>query len=979
MGVAESVARDYGAGGQHLIRADQGSASGLVGRDEELKCLRRLVAAVAAGRGGSVLVEGEPGIGKTALLSAGLDNVRESGCQLFASQADEIVQRFPLQVLLEAFAVSPTATDLGRAGIASLLWPVGTADTALTPQDAASAAAERLLMLVDQLCAGGPVVLVVDDLQWADDVSLAVWGRLNRLHSQLPLLLVAACRPVPARAELDQLRRSLIGADAVQLELAALTEREVVDLTGRLLNGVPGPRLRQQSAHAGGNPLYLRELLDALQRDRLVRVGSGAAELVDTVSLAPPSLSSAIARRLGFLSEPTVSALRLAAVLGVEFDVAHLSTLTGRTATELIAVVRDAVAAGVLIESGSRLSFRHAVIRQALHDEMPASLRSALHHQAARVLWESGATAEHVAAQLLAAGLSPPGSTNDWVASWVTSAAPALIDRAPQVAVDLLERVLDEHGVDRTVRPQLAAHLTSALFQLGRYERIDHVATLVVADMPDPGIAARVAWTWGYALVRLAQYEKALDVTAQVLARPDLSAVWTARLLAMRAMIMVNDDRYAEARTVALKAEADGEAAGDRLAIGYALHALSIVENRYLQDARAALTTLDRALAVLGDDPDAVDLRLLLLANRTSAIDNLGHLDEAGRAIGHAVGLAERTGSGPRLAALRIRAAEHCYFEGRWDDATAELEATDDLPLDLARGVWRHGISALIAAHRDDRAALSEHVHKASYPEVTAGDVRLLGHFLLVAQGLAAEREQRPTQALARLLEAFDPDGALSFSELVEDRCLWLPDIVRIALATDQRSTAEAAAAACAADADRQRVPKARASAEHCQGLLDANPTTVQSAANRYRAGGYPLYQAQALENAAVLYAQGGHTAAARAAQSEAIGLYTTLDANWDLLRADTRLRAHGIRRGVRGIRRGPTTGFDALTSTELKIAELVAAGHTNAGIANVLFLSRATVSSHISHILGKLNAHSRVDIAREATRRRENPLAAHR
>ncbi|MGH3374874.1 MAG: helix-turn-helix transcriptional regulator, partial [Actinoallomurus sp.] len=166
--------------------------------------------------------------------------------------------------------------------------------------------------------------------------------------------------------------------------------------------------------------------------------------------------------------------------------------------------------------------------------------------------------------------------------------------------------------------------------------------------------------------------------------------------------------------------------------------------------------------------------------------------------------------------------------------------------------------------------------------------------------------------------------------------------------------------------------------AQHCTGLLDADPERLDAAVDAYRAAGRPLQLAQTLEDAAVVLAHEGDLRAARTAHAEASDLYAGLGASWDLLRVDTRMRRYGVRRR-RGPRRRAVSGWEALTPAELTVARLVADGRPNPDIAANLFVSRRTVEVHVSHILAKLGVRSRVEIAREANLRfdAEEPVPA--
>ena len=158
--------------------------------------------------------------------------------------------------------------------------------------------------------------------------------------------------------------------------------------------------------------------------------------------------------------------------------------------------------------------------------------------------------------------------------------------------------------------------------------------------------------------------------------------------------------------------------------------------------------------------------------------------------------------------------------------------------------------------------------------------------------------------------------------------------------------------------------------AGHCRGLIERDAGAVLAAAEHARDAGRVVEYGEALEDAAVLEAAGGGEAAARRLATEALRQYARLGARWDIRRASQRLREAGLRQVPRIPRDRPDSGWDALTPTEVKVAELVARGLSNPDIAARLFLSRNTVQTHVSHILAKLGAPSRMEIIRMAASR---------
>jgi DNA-binding CsgD family transcriptional regulator len=919
-----------------------------------------------------VWIEGEPGIGKSSLAAEALSEAMFEADQpqwdVGWAGADQLTRRLPLRVMQDCLQVRPSSPDPRRAHAASLLH-----DRRLGPLaggDASVDGIEVLLTLADELCAAAPAVLVVDDLQWADEASLAVWHQLAASISQLRLLLIGTCRPTPRTRQVRQVRAGVVRRGGQVITLGPLAETDVTALVAAMVGASPGDGLRQLTAQAAGNPLYVRELVDTLLREQAVQITKVAAVSPSWEQL-PLSLAAVLEDRLSSVSAETAQVLRTAALLGGRFAVTDLAVVLGKTVSDVAANIQEAVAAGIVADSEPELVFRHDLIRQALYEGMPAGLRTALHAEAARELAAAGADVLSVGQQL-SAGMGPG---EDWVRAWLIKAGNALVTRAPQLAVELLRQELQEMPVGDEAWDVLVIRLIRALLAVGDYREAAGQARKALRAMTDPVQRGETSWLLAHAQTSAGRNGDAVAVTRQALAEADLPLVWRARLLALLAWLEREPGGIDQMGSVAREALTAAERAADPFATAQALIGLWVVYSAG-RDHVTALDCIDRALDVLGDDPAREDLRSVALDIRISSLQNLGEWPRAELALRQSREFAQRTGRADR--ATWATAAVLRYWLGQWDDALAELAepfGAAGLAYSFLRERWSvlyiHGVAALIAGRREQRTTARQHLTEGLALPIENVIDRDNQDYLVAAHALSLEQGGQIRLAMLRLAEILRYGGEMTLTHQ------WLPDLVRLALAAGDRKLALTAAEACAQEAASEtRAARAAAASLRCFGLLESDPDRLAQAVAHYRTVGPAAELPAALEDLAVVLAERGHHEDARAALHEATGLYEDMQARWDIRRAEGRLRPYGIKLGVPRSRRGlpATSGWGALTPTEVKIAALVARGDSTSDIARGMFLSRRTVQTYISRILAKLEAKSRVDIVREALLRGVSP-----
>jgi DNA-binding CsgD family transcriptional regulator len=921
--------------------------------------------ALRRGEGKVIWVEGESGIGKSSLVAEGLTLGADPEWDIGWGVAGRLTERLPLQVMLDCLRVRPGSPDPRRARAGDLL--SGRRLGLFGDGDASVAGVEVLVALADELATAAPTVLVVDDLQWADEASLVVWHQLAASVGQLRLLLIGTCRPAP-RPEVQQVRAAVVRWGGDVITLGPLPDSDVAALVTAMVGAPPGDGLSRLTAQAAGNPLYVRELVDALVRERALEIRP-TAELSMAREQLPASLTAVLSDRLSSVSAQTAQLLRTGALLGGRFAVTDLAAVMRRPVSDLAAGLQEAVAAGILVGSGSELAFRHLLIQQMLYESMPEALSTALHAEAARELATAGADALSVAQQLSAANRPGEG----WVRTWLIESAPALVTRAPELAAELLQRELNEVPAGGQSWDELIAALTWALLDAGSYQEAARQAARALTVMTDPVRRAQTAWLLARAQASAGDNDGAIATIEQALTSADMPGDWRGRVLAWLPMLQRVAGLDLDAvELTAQQALAVAKEADDAFATAHALADLWLTHG-VRRDHAAALDYIDGALRVLGDDSGHAGLRSYALNGRVFTLQNLGRWPDAELALRHARQFAQQSGSPDQAA--RVSAAVLWYWLARWDDALAELGSEDTDAYGYLRERWPallvYGVAALIAGRRDQRIIAGQHLRKGLALSNQILTERENQDFLVAAHALALEQAGETRKAMERLAGILPRrDGEMTLTHQ------WLPDLVRLALAVDDRQMAQTAAETCEAEAAAETRPaRAAAASLRCQGLLNSDPDRLTEAVAHYRAVGPAVELPAALEDLAVVLAGRGHEDAAGSALNEAVGLYEDLQARWDIRRAGNRLAPYGIRRGARSPR-GPraVSGWESLTPTEVKVARLVAEGRSNPDVAAALFLSRNTVQTHVSHILTKLGAKGRLDIVREALRQGVSP-----
>ena len=467
-------------------------ASDLVGRDAELRALGQELHAVAAGgRMRVVEVVGEAGIGKTSLLDALGDRADRDGWLALGGRASEYERETPFGPVVDAlddFVAALAPTRLRRLGPGAL-GELGSVLPALSGHvDGArreTGSGERFLAhravrsLLGELAAARPLMLVLDDLHWADDASVELLAHLLRRPVPAPVLLGLAYRPAAAPGRLAP---ALDASGVTRIELGPLGRREADALLGARADPAARATIYEES---GGNPLFL---------EQLARHGGPAAAGAPRAPRGVPALVVAtVAAELRALGEPVAGVARVAAVAGEPFEPDVVAEVGQTGEGEVLAALDVLLAADLVRPSGSPrcFRFRHPIVRRAVYESAPPGWRLAAHGRADRALAERGAEAGARAHHVERAARRG----DERAAAVLADAGRAAAGRAPGVAAHWYEAALELLPERHPRRVELLVARASALGAGGRLAEsrdcLRVVLTLLPADQP----AARIPIT----------------------------------------------------------------------------------------------------------------------------------------------------------------------------------------------------------------------------------------------------------------------------------------------------------------------------------------------------------------------------------------------------------------------------------------------------------------------------------------------------
>jgi AAA ATPase domain len=476
--------------GQEVIR----------GRTAEQKIVRDLLRRAWQGRGGVVLVEGEPGLGKSLLLRDSTNEAARHGFSLAAGAADQLSQAIPFSALRTALPepFARLATDSRRDRPDAIAWWIG-----------------QLRAHLEQRAAANPVLVCLDDVQWASPATLAALRTLPRELKWHPVAWILA-RCSTAQHDTEYLFSLLEKDGAARIGLGPLGDDAVAGLLADAFGAPPDQDLLALASGAAGNPALLTELARGLADDHSVEVTRGRAVLVST--RLPERMGRLAQQRLASLSARARHLLVTAAVLGPSFRLEDAAEMLGETPAALLPTVGEAMGAGIMTADSNAFSFRHLLLGRAVGDMIPRPAREALHRQYGQILLGRGESAALAAGHLLqAAHPGDPAALAD-----LDTASAQTLRSAPQTAADLALRALELTPPADPGALSRAVAAAEALTAAGRLDQAARTARHTLAKPLPPIEEARLRCVLSSVLCARGQARDAAAEARMALAQPQL-------------------------------------------------------------------------------------------------------------------------------------------------------------------------------------------------------------------------------------------------------------------------------------------------------------------------------------------------------------------------------------------------------------------------------------------------------------------------
>jgi DNA-binding CsgD family transcriptional regulator len=906
------------------------------------------------GRGATVVLEGRAGLGKSRLLAEAAAIARSSGLTVGSGVVAARDQAVPMGALLSAL-FEGRAPVVDQAAWSALHYLPEQRYLLL----------DDLETLLEQAALRSPLLLCLDDMQWADGACLSALRTLPVRLSSLPIVWLVAHRPTQSSPELRAVIQSLEDTGADRVTLAPLRDEAVAQVVTDVLGAAPDPDLAEMVQRSHGSPFLLVELLHGWREEGLVRVDGDRAGLRET--RLPARVRDTMRDRLAGMSDLARRGALVASVLGRRFSFDQLSMMLDVPPSALLGPIDELVVADLFAEDDGLLVFRHDLIREAVRDTLPGSARRSLQRQAVDVLLAAGALPVEVAVQL-AASADPDDAP---AVRTLREASRALAGSDPGRAADLSMRALDLAGKDDPLRGTLAAETALLLHAAGRVIEGKEFADRILGEVLAPEQEGEVRLSIARMLALSADVRAEAGLRA--LALSGLPAPLRARHLATLVHNRLVGGRYHEADARVREAREAADATGD----ANATFALDLAEAGLVSVTGDLGRALEMAEAASRNRRRAGEPARQLLAEewRTELLAALDRYEESLQLTADGLMAAQRSQQwwGVRLwDGWRGRQLLHL---GRLPDAAAALESAD--PGDEVNLMSVHDVAALVAfgrvaIHRGDEPSRRHGTARAAaLLDVGSPAVRRHAAWLLALEASADGDHREAHRRLAALGEeerlSVLPRLPLDVTDEVE--------LARIATAVGDDQLVDAAVRSARIRADcNPGVRSIAGTSAHVEGLARGECTAMTEAIEHFEQGPRPLALASALEDLGRMLVGHGDRDGGTARLGRALEVYAQAGASRDAGRVRGRLRSLGVRRRL--VSAPPSSdGWSGLTESELAVVRLVVEGLTNREVAERLFLSPHTVSTHLRHAFEKLHLNSRVELTRLAARQ---DVAAH-